>query len=168
MNRGVNLNYIHHVRPDEHENAVRFLLTGRLPDSIQNPSSAARFARRWRNAHLAWDPDEEVFKIFFFDRELVPENRIEQVLARLYDDPETGGNLGRDKFYYRVRRHYVGITRADVENFVNNDETHQLHRRVFNRSKVVRPLPVPHRSNVRWQQDLIDMGERMHQNRRYR
>eukprot|EP01102_Stenamoeba_stenopodia_P000394 TRINITY_DN10379_c0_g1_i1.p2 TRINITY_DN10379_c0_g1~~TRINITY_DN10379_c0_g1_i1.p2 ORF type:complete len:338 (+),score=36.91 TRINITY_DN10379_c0_g1_i1:553-1566(+) len=40
---------------------------------------------------------------------------------------------------------------------------------MFNRQKVVRPLPVPHGSNVRWQQDLIDMGERsMHQNRRYR
>jgi len=68
-----------------------------------------------------------------------------------------------------VRQRYVGITRVDVENFYDNDETHQLHRRVFNRTKVVRPLPVPHGSNVRWQQDLIDMGERsMHQNRRFR
>jgi len=125
MHQTVNLNYIHHVSAEEHEDAVRFLLTGTLPERVRNPSAAARFARRWRDARLVWDPDEEDFKIFFFDRELVPENRIEEVLARLYDDPETGGNLGRDKFYYRVRQRYVGITRADVETFIDNDETHR-------------------------------------------
>lgn len=88
MNRSVNLNYIHHVSAEEHEDAVWFLLAERLPERIRNPSAAVRFARRWRDARLAWDPDEEDFKIFFFDRELVPENLIEEVLARLYDDPK--------------------------------------------------------------------------------
>lgn len=87
-------------------------------------------------------------------------------MSKLYDNPATGGNLGRDKFYSRVRSLTVGISRADVEKFVSNDETYQLLRRIAPRMKVVRPLPVPKEGpNVHWQMDLIDMGEeKIHDN----
>ena len=168
MNTDINANYIHHVTAQEIQEAVHHLLTGEFPPRLTRPASKERYRRRWRGARVVLNEDGTA-SLFIGDREVIPTDRIEEVLAALYDDPVTGGNLGRDKFYARVHALYAGITRADVERFVSNDETHQLLRRVVNRMKVVRPLPVPEGRGIRWQMDLIDMGERFqHDNLGYR
>jgi hypothetical protein len=82
---------------------------------------------------------------------VVPESRVQAVLARLYDDPRMGGNAGTDRFYQKVSAAYVGISREDVRRFVSRDETHQVHRRLVNRMRVVQPLPVPEGPRGRWQ-----------------
>ena len=97
-------------------------------------------------------------KLFIDHKEVIPESRIEQVLSEQYDNPLTGGNYGRDKFYERIRTQYVGISRSDVDKFIQNDETHQLHRPITKKLQVTRPLSVPEGPFVHWQMDLIELG----------
>lgn len=175
MNPPIDPRYVHHVGEVEYRQALDWLLRGAFPAG-KSPAAAARFARRWKEAEarlVARENDagtdatdiggggaEGEPRIFLAGSELVPLERIEEVLSRMYDDPSAGGNAGADRFYERVSRTYAGISRQDVRRFVSHDETHQLHRRLVNRMRVVRPLPAPEEGpNVRWQMDLLDMGE---------
>ncbi len=166
ISQDINLSYVHHISDQAYDEAVQYLLHGIVP--TRSSPAIARFKRRWRNAAIRVDQQGKP-RIFFGEREVIPEAEIETVLSRLHYDPLTGGNLGRDKFYYRVRNLTVGVSRADVDKFVQNDETHQLLRRIAPRMKVVRPLPVPEGSKIWWQMDLIDMGDdKTHDNLGYR
>ncbi len=154
----INLNYISHITPEEYQEVLEYILMGMIPERKQY-GAVQRFKRRWAEAEARVVGEE--YHIFFGDREVIPTDRIEEVLTTLYDDPSTGGNLGRDKFYARVNSLYVGISRADVERFVQNDETHQLLRRVTKKMKVVRPLPFDDGPQVRSQMDLIEFPENL-------
>jgi transposase InsO family protein len=165
-NGAINLNYLHHITDAQYQEALQWLLEGVRP-ARGSQAALARFARRWREAEVREVEGER--RVFLAGREVVPESRVQTVLARLYDDPCTGGNAGADRFYEKVSAAYVGISREDVRRFVSRDETHQVHRRLVNRMRVVRPLPVPEGPRGRWQMDLVDMGEELqHDNLGYR
>ncbi len=153
MNRDININYIHNVTQEEYQDAIEYLLYNTIPER-KSPASVQRLKRRWSDAEVRNLGDE--YRIFFGDKEVIPMTEIYDTLVTLYDDPATGGNFGRDKFYARVKSLYVGISRNDVENFVQNDLTHQLLKRVTKKMKVVRPLPISDGPQVRWQMDLIE------------
>jgi hypothetical protein len=123
----INLNSIHHVTEEQYQEATEYILHGHI-NANKTPSAVSRFERRWRDAKVR--VMENGPRLFFGNKPVVPITEIEVVLSKLYDEPTTGGDLGRDKFYSRVNSLFVGISRADVEKFVQNDETHQLHRRV--------------------------------------
>jgi transposase InsO family protein len=56
-----------------------------------------------------------------------------------------------------VKSKFIGISRTDVQNFLNNDEVHQLYKPIHK----LKPLPVPSRPNLYWKMDLIDMGHEL-------
>lgn len=151
----INTNYIHHLSSKEYNEAVNYILRGTLPSV--SPTALGRFKRRWADAQVR--TIEGRHRLFIGEREVIPGEEIGKILARLYDDPATGGNAGRDRFYSRVCSLYIGISRSDVERFVSNDLVHQLLRRVSPKMKVVRPLPIPQGPNYRWEMDLIEMPE---------
>ena len=75
--------------------------------------------------------------LFIGGKEVISENEIQEMLSKLYNDPMTGENAGRDQFYARVKSLYVGISRSDVEKIVANDLVHQLLHRVTPKMKVI-------------------------------
>jgi len=153
----INVHYIHHITEKQYQNAIQFLLNGSVPRTITN-SSKIRFKRRWKSAQLVIIGGKR--RIFIQGKELIPMNEIEALLQKLYNAPTTGGNLGRDKFYSRVKSKFIGISRTDVQNFLNNDEVHQLYKPIH-KLKVVKPLPIPSGPNLYWQMDIIDMGHEL-------
>lgn len=165
----INTNYIHHITDDQYKEAVEYLLCGTIPSHKRSAGARTRFRRRWKNAELKYVEEDGAPSLYIEHREVIPSSKIDRILSQLYDDPATGGNLGRDKFYDKVVQRYIGISRADVEKFVQNDEVHQIHRPIANRFKVVRPLHIPEGPGIRWQMDLIDLGaEKQHDNLGYR
>jgi hypothetical protein len=96
-------------------------------------------------------------RIFIQGKEVIPLSEIESLLQMLYNNPKTGGNLGRYKFYSRVKSKLFGISRTDVQDFLNNNEVHHLYKPIH-KLKVVKTLPIPVGTNLYWQMDLIDMG----------
>ncbi len=161
----INLDYIFNITPEQYSEAVNYILQGKLPQD-KNSGAVTRFKRRWKDAEVKVKDGKS--RLFIENREVISTDRIEEVLSQLYDDPATGGGIGRDRFHYRVMSLYIGISRSSVEKFIQNDEAYQLHRRVFNKPKVIRPLPVPDGPNIRWQMDLINMGrKKQHDNLGY-
>lgn len=153
--KSINVNYIHHISQDQYEEALVYVQNGTLPHN-KTRAAFSRFICRWRDATVQNVNDEP--KLFIDHKEVIPESRIEQVLSEQYDNPLTGGNYGRDKFYERIRTQYVGISRSDVDKFIQNDETHQLHRPITKKLQVTRPLSVPDGPFIHWQMDLIELS----------
>jgi hypothetical protein len=91
---------------------------------------------------------------------VIPLNEIESLLQKLYNNSTTGGNLGRDKFYSRVKSKFIEISRTDVQKFLKNGELHQLCKPIH-KLKVVKPLTVPSGPNLYWQMNLIDMSREL-------
>ena len=149
----INENYIH-VSEEEYKVAIDYLLSNRqkVPDKLS-------LLRKYKNASVKQNLDGN-WRIFFGTKELIPKSEMEQLLTRMYEDPTTGGNVGRDRFYHRIHQQYLGISRRDVDRFIKNDEVHQIHLQITNKLHVVKPLGVPKGPNQVWQMDLIDMGEK--------
>lgn len=68
-----------------------------------------------------------------------------------------GANIGRDRFYQRIRDKYVGISRRQVMRFLKSQETYQLHQPIPPK-RIIQPI-VTSRVRQRWQMDLIDMHQ---------
>jgi hypothetical protein len=82
-----------------------------------------------------------------------------EILKMLYQNPLTDGNIGRDKFYFRVYQKYVDISRRKVDSFIKNDETHQIHQQITRKMCIVRPLEVSEKPMLHWQMNLIDIED---------
>jgi len=108
----------------QYQNPIQFLPNDSVPQSLTN-SSKTRFKRRCKNAQLHNRNGKQ--RIFIQGKEVIPLNEIESLQQMLYNNPKTGGNLGRYKFYSRVKSKFIGISRTDVHNFLKNDEVHHLY-----------------------------------------
>jgi hypothetical protein len=94
-------------------------------------------------------------KLYIGEKEVIPYEQRNEVLARMYADPKLTG--GRDRLFEHVKEKYVGISRRDIMQYFRNNETHQTH------------APLPRRETTRRivaggpnkiaQADLIDMGD---------
>jgi transposase InsO family protein len=94
-------------------------------------------------------------KLYIDEKEVIPYEQRNEVLARMYADPKLTG--GRDRLFEHVKEKYVGISRRDIMQYLRNNETHQTH------------APLPRRETTRRivaggpnkiaQADLIDMGD---------
>ena len=130
------------------DDAVAFLERDELPDRIQNASDSTkyRFKRKWRG-FIVNDG-----KLFYGPLEVVRDDEVADVLKAMYDDPLVGG-VGRDKFYDKVKNQYLGITKEDVQKFLDNQESYQLNK-PYVRNRTARPI-MSKRPNQRWQMDII-------------
>lgn len=130
---------------DEIQNAIRSL-------TDNTPSDFATYFKGHLN-HFRVDSG----KLFFHDRCIIPEEEIDQVLEKLYTDPLTGISTGRDRFYLRVKKVYLGISLRRVQSFLKEQESYQLHYPAPGGHEVVQPI-VTKESCERWQMDLIDFS----------
>jgi hypothetical protein len=93
--------------------------------------------------------------LWYEDRQIVPQEKVQNVLKKLYQDPSTFSN-SRDRFYGQVTQMYIGISRRVVQDFLNNQESYQMHKPVI-KQKTVKPIITGH-PNQRYQIDLVDMS----------
>jgi hypothetical protein len=85
---------------------------------------------------------------------------MEELLAKIYFDPATGFQ-GLKKLYTKAKEVNPAISIADVKNFLQNNTTDQIHRKVANKESGVQILGgVGH-----FQLDLTFLSQYKNQNR---
>lgn len=89
------------------------------------------------------------------NRRVVSSEDVDMVLMDEYLG--IGANIGRDRFYQRIRDKHVGISRRQVMRFLKSQETYQLHQPIPPK-RTIQPI-VTSRVRQRWQMDLIDMRQ---------
>jgi hypothetical protein len=77
-------------------------------------------------------------EFFIGDKKVIPVEDHPEFLKGFYDNPETGMQ-GRDALFAKISREYTGISRRDIEKWLKNWETAQIHQPV-KRVKISRPL----------------------------
>ncbi len=128
---------------------LNFKLKGEIP-------KGSRFAQyRFKNHYSLADWSVKGDKLYFKSKEIIQDSEISKVLKSLYDNPTTMVK-GRDRFYSRVAEKYAGISKETVMQFLQNQETYQLHRAVY-KQKVVKPILTSGPREI-FQVDLIDMS----------
>jgi transposase InsO family protein len=130
------------------EEGVRYVERGEIPARYAYPSKREDFFRRYEGLEVQGG------KLYYGTLQVVPEEEVDALLRGLY---EKLGDIGRDRLYYYVKQRYVGISRPRVQQFLNNQELHQLmqipKQRKVNRA-IVSSAPME-----RWGCDLIDMSK---------
>jgi hypothetical protein len=77
-------------------------------------------------------------EFFIGDKKVIPVEDHSEFLRNYYDNPETGMK-GRDALFAKISLEYVGISRRDIQSWLKNWETAQIHQPV-KRIKISRPL----------------------------
>ena len=127
---------------------LKFLASGEIPERYAFPSKRDEFRAKYEGMQ-AKDTN-----LFHEALRIVPDHLIDDVLSGLYAEV---GDCGRDRFFNFVTRKFVGITRARVQQFLNNQEVHQLTQPVI-MNRVSKAI-VMSKPMERWQIDLIDMSK---------
>ena len=99
--------------------------------------------------------NSEIFRV-------VPIEQVSQVIRSVYTHPGEGGFRGRDAIYSMIRRSYVGVTRSDVQKFLDKRPYRQQYKR---KKKRVSTSILPSNKRGVWQIDFIKMKK---QNNQYR
>ena len=85
---------------------------------------------------------------------VINKNNISPYLQTVWYDNKKGYR-GRDAFYSKIKDSTVGITRAEVMNWLRKQEIHQLTYPTRHNT-VIKPI-VAKAPNQHWQMDLFDM-----------
>lgn len=95
----------------------------------------------------------KVYKGYEHPKEIVPRERVFEVIASVYKDPKTGFK-GVHALFGEISKYYHGITRNDVAAWLARHPTHTLHR-VQEEEKSKKPVVV-RGPWLYWQADLVD------------
>lgn len=128
---------------------IKYLINAIIPERFQFESRKNEFRARYEGMRAERD------LLFLADnRQIVPIDTIDTVLAALY---RSIGDIGRDRFYAFVSDKFVGISRPRVQQFLNNQELHQLVQQV--KTQHVNTAIVASAPMERWQADLVDLSK---------
>jgi hypothetical protein len=131
------------------DEGIQYLLSKELPLRV-SPVAAQIFQDKWSQFQVTENGELEHKD----GRIVVPKEQVNQIIAQAYADPAQKG--GRDKLYFRLYQKYIGISRRKVMEFIQKQETHQLHKPPHPK-RINQPI-VAARPFQRWQMDLIDMS----------
>src|SRR5689334_4875630 len=96
---------------------ARDYLSGEIPK--MRPRDLARFERKYdvqvKKEKGKWIMSQDGKPIIFKDD-------IPVFLRDFYEDPNHGF-VSRDKLYAKIKENYVGISKRDIQEFLNNSET---------------------------------------------
>lgn len=128
---------------------IDYLTKEIIPNRCEFESRKNEFRARYKKMEV-----REGNQLFFGDRQVVPINQIDTVLAATY---KTLGDTGRDRLYAHVAGKYIGISRPRVLRFLKNQELHQLVQPV--KKQRVNKAIIASKPMERWQADLVDVSK---------
>jgi hypothetical protein len=102
--------------------------------------------------------------LYYQAKEVVAKENVSDLLKQLYKDISYFGN-GRDSFYSKISADYYGITKEDVQEFLRNQKSYQLHLPSY-RPKSVAPV-LTNGPRKYLQIDLVDMSNYYEFNKPY-
>ena len=130
------------------DEGIEYLKSGTIPKRYHFESRKMEFKNRYKGMELKQQ------QLFHGQQQVVPKSEIDKILAKLYKDI---GDIGRDRFYALIKSKYVGISRPQVQAFLNNQELHQLVQQV--KKQRVNKAIVASKPMERWQADLVDVSK---------
>jgi len=93
--------------------------------------------------------------LFYKEKEIIPKDKVFEKIQEYDRNPRFTGGI--HVLHHHLMQNYVGISRSDVENYITNSETHQLHKP--KPKKIVHKAIVTSAPGKIAQIDLVDMGE---------
>jgi hypothetical protein len=99
-----------------------------LENAVATKSTAKKFANLTKRGT----------DFYIGKKKVIPTEEHQEWLRAFYDDPETGMR-GRDALFAKIYADYAGISRRDIESWLKNWETAQIHQPV-KRVTISRPL----------------------------
>jgi hypothetical protein len=127
---------------------VQYLTNGTIPARYWFASRKLEFRNRYNGMEVN---DKQ---LFHDQRQVISITEIEKTLAQQY---KAIGDIGRDRFYALIKSKYVGISRSQIQAFLNNQELHQITQQV--KKQRVNKAIVTSRPMERWQADLVDVSK---------
>ncbi len=128
------------------QEGIEYLSKNTIPERYHFQSRKKEFENRYINMQL------QGAQLFYNEKLVIPQKKVEQTLATHYKEI---GDIGRDRFYELIKQKYIGISRPQVQAFLNNQEIHQLVQQV--KKQRVNKAIVTSKPMERWQADLIDV-----------
>ncbi len=131
---------------------IAYLTEATIPVRFQYQSRKNEFRARYQGMRA------EDGQLYVGTRLVVPVAGIDKVLAAEYKAlGDLGRDRGRDRFYAHTAAKYIGISRPRVQQFLNNQELHQLVQHV--KEQRVNIAIIASKPMERWQADLVDMSK---------
>jgi hypothetical protein len=131
------------ITQEEYDNIVK------VHKGLARPSILTRQgALKWRATVLDGD------SLLFESRQVIPVEKISETLDKFYNDPAVGF-CGRDRLFDKVQNVTVGISKRDIESYLNANVTNTRHR-MPPKPKTVQPI-ITTRPYERLQMDFIDL-----------
>ena len=128
-----------HIYPAELVSQIEDLVQSGRVDQSWSKSKQYRFKKKYGFGY-----EYTGGKLWFNDsvdgqkKELIPEDKIEEVLMTMFNNPSTTAT-SRDWMFKRVFLMYVGIPRRTVNDFLLRQPSYQVHRRV-RRAPIIKPI----------------------------
>ena len=130
----------------DYDIAKEYIDNGKITARIKSTRDINLFKRRYDNASI------EDGKLYVDGKQVVYQEDIPETLNELYENPRIG-LIGRDKFYNKIRQDMIGISKRDIQSFINNLETNQVHRQPV--KKVVPRGIRLQKENSKWYMNLV-------------
>jgi len=157
------------------EELIHWAKTGEPPGRLKQVRDVKRWEARYPRERLRLYAGDDTRLFFDISEdtdeeeqllELIPDERVDELLHSFYYHETTGVSLGRDRLYEKMRRQYANVSRSRVMQWLTRQESWQLHRQV-SRIHVTQPI-VTSAPRKHWQADLIDLHELEGYNNRHR
>jgi hypothetical protein len=128
-----------------------YLRTRTLPNSLDNSGKRKRFLAKWEK-DFTIDNDKLVYSPL--NLIVVPDDKRNDVLKKIYEDITQGPAQGIDMFYARVRDKYLNIRRSDVASFLKGQKVYQITK---SQNHTINKPIMSSSPNERWGIDCINM-----------
>src|SRR3978361_993853 len=75
-------------------------------------------------------------EIYINNKQVFSISNVLNLLTTMWLNPKYGG-VGVERFYNHVKRKFWGITKKTIQNFTNNLETYQLHKKIVEQKLLI-------------------------------
>lgn len=113
-----------------YNSAIDYLKNGKLPKNFSH-KRIVRF-KMYCNL-LELEEENGQFELWLDGREIIKKSDINQVLSKEYLE---NNFKSRDKFYEYISFYYIGISRADIMNFLKNQDDYKKEGRTKPKSQL--------------------------------
>lgn len=143
-------------RKSELDEGKEYISNKKIPSKLTAKRDRDNFAKKWKSIKIVDN------KLMQGDKEIILKEDISAFLSNLYNDVQYG-YVGRDKLFPKIQEKYLNISQRDVNNFLKNHETNQVHQPI---KKVIASRPVRTKKALSvWYADLIIINKKKEEKR---
>lgn len=140
-----------------------YLKTGTYLTTTNTPSKKKAFDTSFgRDFYL--ENGRIYYRTSIFNMEVIPKDKADDVLRKVFDDPALGMGHGIRGFYKIISDKYLNISRKQCEAFLKRQGSYQLTRPLITPKN---PTQKYYQANQCWATDLIDMSKYVQYNEPY-